>query len=69
MADLPLQAIAFAVDPHLRAETSGTQSDWTVRMIHTDTAAKKLSEVEVCEFSKGASWVFEDRKSLPLTVV
>jgi hypothetical protein len=69
VADLPLQAIAFAVDPHLRAEVSGTESDWTVRMIHTDTAAKKLPEVEVCEFSKGATWVFEDRKSLPLTVV
>ena len=26
-------------------------------------------EVEVTEFSGGASWVFEDRKSLPLTVV
>jgi hypothetical protein len=38
-------------------------------MIETDTAAKKLPEVEVTEFSQGASWVFEDRKSLPLTVV
>ena len=27
------------------------------------------SEVEVTEFSAGASWVFEERKSLPLTVV
>jgi hypothetical protein len=68
-ADLPLQAIVQAVDPHLRAEVSGTASDWTVRVIETDTAAKKLPEVEVCEFSKGASWVFEERKSLPLTVV
>ena len=69
VADLPLQAIVQAVDPHLRAEVSGTASDWTVRVIETDTAAKKLPEVEVCEFSKGASWVFEERKSLPLTVV
>ena len=69
VADLPLQAIAFAVDPHLRAELSGTESDWTVRFIETDTPAKKLSEVEVCEFSGGASWTFEDRKSLPLTVI
>jgi hypothetical protein len=69
VADLPLQAIAAAVDPHLRAEVSGTESDWTVRIIETDTPAKKLSEVEVTEFSGGASWVFEDRKSLPLTVV
>ena len=47
----------------------GTESDWTVRVIETDTAAKELPEVEVCKFSGGASWVFEERKSLPLTVV
>ncbi|MGP4054993.1 hypothetical protein ACTWP6_09275 [Mycobacterium sp. 4D054] len=69
VADLPLQAIVAAVDPHLRAEVSGTESDWTVRVIETDTAAKELPEVEVCKFSRGASWQFEDRKSLPLTVV
>jgi hypothetical protein len=68
-ADLPLQAIVAAVDPHLRAEVSGTESDWTVRVIETDTAAKELPEVAVCKFSGGATWVFEDRKSLPLTVV
>jgi len=69
VSDKPLQAIVTAVDPHLRAEVSGTESDWTVRVVETDTAAKKLPEVEVCEFSGGASWVFENRKSLPLTVV
>ncbi|MCF6387521.1 hypothetical protein L2K20_11095 [Mycobacterium sp. MBM] len=69
VADAPLQAIAHAVDPRLRAEVSGTESDWTVRFTTTDTAAKKLPEVEVCEFSGGASWVFEERRSLPLTVV
>ena len=40
VADLPLQAIVQAVDPHLRAEVSGTESDWTVRVIETDTAGK-----------------------------
>ena len=69
VADLPLQAIVQAVDPHLRAEVSGTESDWTVRVIETDTAAKELPEVGVCKFSGGASWVFEERKSLPLTVI
>ena len=69
VADLPLQAIVQAVDPHLRAEVSGTESDWTVRVIETDTAAKELGEVAVTKFSRGATWVFEDRKSLPLTVV
>ena len=69
VSDKPLQAIVQAVDPHLRAELSGTQSDWTVRVVETDTAAKELGEVTVCKFSGGASWEFEDRKSLPLTVV
>jgi hypothetical protein len=68
-SDKPLQAIVQAVDPHLRAELSGTQSDWTVRVVETDTAAKELGEVTVCKFSGGASWEFEERKSLPLTVV
>ena len=69
VADLPLQAIVQAVDPHLRAEVSGTESDWTVRVIETDTPARELGEVAVTKFSGGASWVFENRKSLPLTVV
>jgi hypothetical protein len=69
VANLPLQAIVQAVDPHLRAEVSGTESDWTVRVIETETAAKELGEVAVTKFSRGATWVFEDRKSLPLTVV
>jgi hypothetical protein len=69
VSDQPLQAIAAAVDPYLRAELSGTQSDWTVRMIETDTPAKEFGEVAVTKFSGGASWVFEERKSLPLTVV
>ena len=50
-------------------EVSGTKSEWTVRVVETDTAAKELAEVAVCKFSGGASWVFEERKSLPLTVV
>ncbi|MET0474169.1 MAG: hypothetical protein ABW001_05965 [Mycobacterium sp.] len=69
LADAPLQAIVQAVDPYLRAEVSGTSSDWMVRVARTDTAAKELGEVAVCKFSGGASWVFKERKSLPLTVV
>jgi hypothetical protein len=69
VSDLPLQAVVQAVDPHLRAEVTGTQSDWTVRVVETDTPAKELGEVALTKFSRGASWVFEGRKSLPLTVV
>jgi hypothetical protein len=65
----PLQAAVAAVDPHLDVEVTGTETEWTARVITTDTAAKELREVSVVRFSGGASWAFEDRKSLPLTVV
>ncbi|WP_193046401.1 hypothetical protein [Mycolicibacterium baixiangningiae] len=68
-ADLPLHAAVQAVDPHLRAEVSGTESDWTVRVIETDTAAKERSEVSVVRISGGAEFAFQPRRSLPLTVV
>ena len=38
-------------------------------MIETDTAAKELREVSVTRISGGSTFVFEPRKSLPLTVV
>jgi len=58
----PLQAIVAAVDPHLGVQVAGTDTDWTARVIETDTAAKEFPEVSVVRFSGGASWVFEDRK-------
>jgi hypothetical protein len=68
-ADSPLQAAVQAVDPHLRAEVSGIDNDWTVRVIQTDTAAKEMSEVSVTRISAGSSFEFQPRRSLPLTVV
>lgn len=68
-ADAPLQAAVQAVDPHLRAEVSGTETDWTVRVVETDSAAKEMSEVAVTRVSGGAEFVFQPRRSLPLTVV
>ncbi|CAN5375203.1 hypothetical protein BH11ACT6_BH11ACT6_37810 [soil metagenome] len=65
----PLQAIATAVDPHIAVHVTGTDTDWTLELHHSDTASKESSEVEVVKFSGGASWEFESRKSLPLTVV
>ena len=65
----PAVTVRIDVLGPLRAEVSGTESDWTVRVIETDTAAKELGEVAVTKFSGGATWEFEDRKSLPLTVV
>ena len=65
----PLQACVAAIDPHLDVEIAGTDTEWTARVVETDTAAKELREVAVVRFSGGATFVFEPRMSLPLTVV
>ncbi|OBK31556.1 hypothetical protein A5634_13255 [Mycobacterium asiaticum] len=65
----PLQAIVAAVDPHLRVEVSGTSTEWTATIFETDTAAKEYPEVSVTKFSGGSTFVFQPRKSLPLTPV
>jgi hypothetical protein len=65
----PLEAAVAAVDPHLDVDVTGTETDWTARVIQTDTAAKELPEVSVVRVSGGSTFVFEPRKSLPLTVV
>jgi len=53
----------------LDVEVTGTETDWTARVIETGTAAKEFPEVSVAKVSGGATFVFEPRKSLPLTVV
>jgi hypothetical protein len=65
----PLQAAVAAVDAHLDVEVTGTDTDWTARVIETDTAAEELPEVAIAKVSGGATFVFQPRKSLPLTVV
>lgn len=65
----PLQAIVRGVNPRLDIEVAGTQEDWTARVVETDTEANEFGEVSVAKVSGGASWVFEKRRSLPLTVV
>lgn len=65
----PLQAIATAIDPHIAVRFTGTDADWTAEFERTDSAAKDFPEVEVTKFSLGATFEFEPRRSLPLTVV
>jgi hypothetical protein len=65
----PLQAIASAVNPRLAVEVCGTNTDWTAEMVETDTPAAELPEVSVAKVSRGSSFQFEPRRSLPLTVV
>jgi hypothetical protein len=65
----PLQAIATAVDPHVEVRVTGTSTQWTVELSETDAAAKELSEVAIAKVSGGATFEFQPRRSLPLTVV
>ena len=65
----PLQAIVAAVDPHLDVEVEGAADDWIARVVRRETAAEELPEVSVAKVSGGSTFVFEPRKSLPLTVL
>jgi hypothetical protein len=65
----PLQAIATAIDPHIEVRVSGTDTDWTAELVQTDTATKELPEVSVAKVSRGSTFEFEPRRSLPLTVI
>jgi hypothetical protein len=65
----PLQAIATAVDPHIEVRVTGTGTDWIAELSESDTAATELPEVAVTKVSGGATFEFQPRRSLPLTVV
>jgi hypothetical protein len=65
----PLQAVVMAVDPHLDVEVTGSDAEWTARVVHRGHAAKEFPEVSVVKVSRGATFEFEPRRSLPLTVV
>ena len=58
-----------AVDPHFDVECTGTATDWAARVVETDRVAEEFPEVSVTKVSRGATFEFEPRKSLPLTVV
>ena len=66
---VPLQAIVAAVNPNLDVQVEGTNTTWTAHVIERSTPAKELSEVAVTKFSGGATFQFEPRLSLPLTVL
>jgi len=65
----PLQAIATAIDPHVAVRITGTGTDWTAELSDTDAAAQELPEVSIAKVSGGATFEFQPRRSLPLTVV
>ena len=65
----PLQAIATAVDPHIAVRITGTADDWTAEFEKVRHRGQGSPEVEVTKFSGGATFEFQQRRSLPLTVV
>ncbi|MCG5431319.1 hypothetical protein LV457_03315 [Mycobacterium sp. MYCO198283] len=65
----PLQAAVRAVDPRLDVELAGTPTDWTARVVEREAPAEEFGEVAVAKVSGGATFEFEPRHSLPLTVV
>src|SRR6185312_5094578 len=65
----PLQAIVRAVDPHLDVEVTGTEVEWSARVVRNHTAAEEFREVSVAKVSRGANFDFQPRRSLPLPVV
>ena len=65
----PLQSIATAVDPHLTVRITGADTDWTAEFDRADTAAGEFPEVLVTKVSGGAAFEFQQRQSLPLTVL
>ena len=66
---VPLQAIVTAVNPKLDVQVEGTDTTWTASVIERSSPAKELPEVAVAKFSGGATFQFEPRRSLPLTVL
>ena len=65
----PLQAIATAIDPQIEVRVTGTGTDWIAELSESDTAATELPEVSIAKVSGGATFEFQPRRSLPLTVV
>lgn len=65
----PLQAIVRAVDPHLDVTAEHTDSGWAAQVVRRDEPAKEFGEVSVTRVSTGSSFVFEPRKSIPLTPI
>lgn len=66
-----LQAIVRAVDAHLDVEVSPLPEGggWLGRVVRRTEPAPEADEVAVTRFSTGATFVFQPRRSLPITPV
>ncbi|GAA4745299.1 hypothetical protein GCM10023350_32650 [Nocardioides endophyticus] len=65
----PLQAAVRAVDPHFDVDVAGDAESWTATLVRRTEPAPEFGEVAVTRFSTGATFEFETRKSIPITVL
>jgi hypothetical protein len=65
----PLQAVVRAIDPHFDVDVTGDAESWTATLVRRPEPAPEFGEVAVTRFSTGASFEFETRKSIPITVL
>ncbi|HSV37709.1 MAG TPA: hypothetical protein VLI04_03015 [Nocardioidaceae bacterium] len=64
-----LQAIVRGVNACLDVEITGDADSWTARIVETATPAPEAEAVQLTKFSRGATFEFQTRKTLPLFVV
>lgn len=65
----PLAAIVRAVDPHLDVEYEHAGDGWSARVVTRPEAVPECDEVAVTKISTGSSFVFANRKPIPITPV
>ncbi len=61
-----LRSLVWGVSPQLDAEIAAVAGGWRLEIVERETPAAEPDEVAVTRFSKGASFQFEPRRSLPL---
>lgn len=64
-----LQAVVRALDPRLDVEVAPLPGEdgWRAGVVRRDEATAEADEVAVTRFSTGASFVFQPRRSIPIT--
>jgi len=64
-----LQAIVRELDPAFDVEITGSDDAWTATVVHGVAPEKEPTPVAFAKMSKGNTWEFTGRKSIPITPV
>jgi len=64
-----IAAIARGVNPRLGVTISGSDTDWSARVVETDDELPEHEAVTISKFSLGAAFEFQPRATLPLFVL